>query len=218
MSEDTQPTPVVEPPAVQDTDPPAPAPDAGTDTTDLQAKFEDMRKQKSRTNKENQELKKNYEAMQAKIQEYEDRDKSELEKAQAAKEKAEKAMLDMAAKAAHLERVASVVSAGVESNYSDYIAGELAKAQDADGELDVSKWMEDYKTKNPAFFGSKTPAPASGQGGPGPANGKGGKAGQLQLINEQIETLMKKQPSEANEVELFNLRRQAKLLKASMSQ
>lgn len=194
-------------PVAPDATQPAPALDAGPDTSDLQAKFEDMRKQKSRANKEAQELKRNYEAMQAKLQEYEDRDKSEVEKALAKAEKAEKAMIEMANKASHLERVTAVISAGVEATYSDYIAGELAKAQDADGEIDVPKWLENFKTKNPAFFGSKTPAPASGQGGPGPANGKGGKAGQLEAINQEIAELQK--DPRRNQQQLLNLRIQA---------
>lgn len=125
------------------------------------------------------------ESKAAKADEYEakERKRKEAEMSDAEKAAAEAQELreKLAAQTAELEKTrrdAAVASAGVSDTYRGFVNYELSQALEQDADLDIPKWLDDFKADHSEMFGNGSnpaakPAPKGGEGGPGVAGAKG---------------------------------------------
>lgn len=180
-------------------------------------KADEIIAQKRKANKEAQEYKKRTEALEAELQAIKEKDLSEKEKAEARAKKLEIELEKERTERAHLTRVNTAISQGIQPEYTDYIALELAKAEKADdADFNASDWFAALKEKKPAFFGGNgTPPPGSGGGGP--VVGKQGKAAELDAIKKEIALLLPHRHHQGNEMRIFNLSAKAEKLAKELS-
>lgn len=182
-----------------------------------ESKAKELLAQKRRANKEAQDAKKEAEALRAELQAIKEKDLSDKEKAEAKAKKLELELANERTERAHLARVNTAIGKGVQSEYTDYIASQLKKAEEADGaDFNAEEWFSALKENKPAFFGGNgTPPPASGQGGP--TVGKGGKAGELEAIKKEIASLLPYRHHQGNELKIMNLSAKAERLAKELS-
>jgi len=128
---------------------------------------------------------------------------SEIEKE---KDRAEKAEHALAAKEAELsleQRKRIVATAGIDEEYSDIIAGQLAAAQAGKEDFDAKAWLVDLRARKPALFiGAAGSIPSAG----GPQGGGSGAS--------KIEDLKAKVAKERDPVVRGALFRELQALKA----
>jgi len=193
-----------ETPAPEATPIPAPQDGNGKDALAIeQAKKLEAVGLEKKARKRAQEAEKALELANAKLQEIADKDKSEVDKANAKAAKLEQELAHERTQSADTNRRMVVLRQGVQSQYVKYVASELKEAQ-ASEDFEAEKWFGDLKKSSPVFFGEKTAAPGSGEGGASLA-GQGDKAAQLQAIKQKITELLPHRKDEKVEFEIMNL-------------
>jgi len=117
--------------------------------------------QKRKANAEAAKYRKQLEAANAKLQEYEDKDKSEAQLILERAEKAEAELAQARKEASDARLAAQVAGLGVRDDFArDAIVREIQQAQASDPETDVEEKLKEIKGKAPYLFAGQEPAPA----------------------------------------------------------
>jgi hypothetical protein len=183
-------------------------PKAATTKEDIDKLIHDRR----RANKEAIDAKKANETLAAKLKAYEDNEKTDADRAIERAEALQVENAQLRGKFEHANRVTVALSNGVSDTYKDFVAQQLAMAEEAEGEgFDPKAWLNNFKQSSPAFFSHANPAAASGAGGPS-LSGMSPKVKRVAEIDQQIKTLSSGRRTNDIEMQLFNLRREKKFL------
>lgn len=128
---------------------------------------------RQKANREAATAKKRLAELEAAETKRKDAELTELDLLKKQKTEAENALIAKNAEVERANNVNAALGAGVNVEYTGYIAAQLEAARVADPSLDTTAWLGEMKEAQPAFFGAQkvvTPAPPSAGGGPAPIN------------------------------------------------
>lgn len=188
----------------------APAPDAGDDgivenedgtitiPKETADKWKSGRKEANRQakvkSKGEKEALERLAAAEAKVKEFEDKDKSDAQKAQEERDAAI-ARADAAEKKAKTAELrGDVTAAGVKpGRCARAVLTDLDEALEADPNLDKIEWFKEYRESTPEFFGGngKPPAPAVDTAGGGPTTPPNSEVARLNQDLKEYQELIK---------------------------
>lgn len=168
------------------TTPPAESHGAGAETIALQA---EIKKLKDEAGGYRIEAKKATTALNEatkRLQEFDDKDKSAIEKLQDQVAKAEAVTAEAIKRAEAADLLVEVSKTGTtDSEYAAYL---LKKERKANPELTLDNFAKDLRESKPHLFTPAAPPPPPESGAPGsPATNPGGKAEELQAERQRLE-------------------------------
>lgn len=169
-------------------DSPAKAQDAVVD----REKYEKALHDRQRANREAVEAKKALEEAMRRLKEYDDRDKTEMQKLADAAAQAKAQVAALEARSRDAETKLLLLEAGVTKEAMDYAAFEFRKDADSGREnFDAAEWIASFRKRAPFAFGQKPAAP-TGAGGP-PSGAVSEKQAKIAELTKEILELQLKQ-------------------------
>lgn len=148
-----------------------PTGESSSSTQDVQKLIRDRQK----ANREAAAAKKRLAELEAAEEERKRAKMEENDRLRLEKKEASDALAAKEAEILRANNVNAALKAGVNPEYSDFVANQMAAALAADPSLDKSAWLAKEKESRPAFFGSQkvvAPAPSSAEGGIAPGGPK----------------------------------------------
>jgi hypothetical protein len=146
--------------------------DSAHTAADLVALNERLLAQKRAANREAVEAKKRAEALEAKVKAYEDAQKTEAEKLQAAAAAAAKRAEAAEQRARILEHQTHAADAGVLGQYRKFAVSALTEQLEADPDTDPVEFFKALKSSHPAMYETPKGAAARTAGGSPPEPGR----------------------------------------------
>lgn len=152
----------------------------------LRAKLKDVSSDRSRKNQEAVELKKKLDDAEKKLQAIMDKEKTELQRAQEAAQKAAAEKADAESKLRALETKLVVTMAGVMPDAVDYVSSMYSTAA-AGQDFDATTWFSELKKQKPFLFVDyRPPAPGTSAGGAPPPGSDSNKVVELDKIIDAL--------------------------------
>jgi len=176
---------------------------SGLDADAANAELKKVRAEAAKTRIEKKAAEKREAELAARVKTFEDADKSDTERAQAAADELKASLAETRQELSTMRLTNKVLAHGVRGADADYAASKYAAESDTEGFVEAAFFVELRKAQ-PYLFGETpaTPAPASGAPGAPASSGAGGKKAEIEtkmqaLIKERDELRMSNRPGKA---------------------
>lgn len=199
---------------------------ADLDAEGLREMVLEFKKQKSHANKEAQKAKQQADeriaAMESELKKYQDKDRTEVEKLAAERDAIRAEFARAQAQVAEITRLNLAVKSGVTD--PEYMAFQMARAQQDDATIDVDDWVGKFKEAHPSLFvnasesGSGGGNGASRAGGPAPGSNKRIDIMQeIKMLDDDMTRLRGDRFARDRDIRLFSMNRKKVELQKKLS-